>query len=610
MDQPNKLISDPALAQAATKPFSKPNPTSPPGGRPEKSPRDPARADRIIRRLIYLVSFLGIGALLYINAVYYFLNPDTRAGGWLAGVLYITLAILVFCGMLAYGVIFFIRTFFWRDTPPIDKLCYAIAFILPTAAMYFGITGTNWTDIDGEGTFQMGLGLKFLREDPNFGIYNVAYVTGYVARQYVLAALPSYFFSPGLITLRIGNSYFYTVGYLALLASLAGYLKARQAERPLLLAAFAGAMFSLSTYPLLYGRLFEQTTMPIGAACGFLAALFCYLMDAGNPARRFGGLKLFWLTWSVGFCADGYTPALAVGILAVCLLLYLIFIPRFNYPLFFIPVAHGIASVILANTMLHHFNAASKFILGPSDIVFSDWVWRYFNSAYSLFSSERTLISYPLALALALTLYYSWKWRDVRVPLICLWSLSVVWSSVSIMGSYFDSPIKEIHRSMIILPFLAAAVVLFYHRYRERITPPIHGVLQTFAVIGIFFISYTSLITACTHNDNTYIDMDYNEALEKISILTHDHAQPTPYRLYLAPPLTVAGLEDALTYFIPAGIKVIRAMPPEGARDPHTYVLAYKTTNPNDRGWDCIVPSRHPRPYMRMVPEKDWVTPH
>jgi len=572
----------------------------------DKLAKDPIGADAVLFGMLTGIAIIGILILFYIDITYYFLNKDTHQGGWLAGLLYIIVAILVFGGMLSYALVSFVGIILQQETPWVDRVCYAIAFLLPVAAIYFKTSDTWWTDIDGEGSYQLGLGLKLIHEDPNFGIYSVVYASGYVARQYILAALPSYFFSSGLIPLRIGNSYFYVISYLALLSSLAGYLKARQAARPVLLSAFAGASFSLSTYPIMYARLFEQTTMPLGASCAFLAALFSFLFEASKNNHKFLALKLFWLMWTVGFCADGYTPALATGMLALCVLLYLIFIPRFNHPFLFVPLVHGVVSLVNANFMLHQFNATDKLIVGLDDYKYSDWIWRYFNGLYDVFGAERTLISYPLGLFLILALYFSYKWRDVRIPLLCLWCLAVIWASLSIIGSYFDSPDREIHRSMIILPFLACAVILFYHQYRMRIALAVRNILHLFAAISVCLLAYTSLVTPPNHCNYVYIDMYYNEALQKINLLEHDHSQPTLRQIYIVPPLNIpGGFEDALTYFAP-GAKVVLTAPPDGVNDPNTYVLAFRTDNPEDRGYDCIIPSRHTTPYLRLVASKDW----
>ena len=61
-------------------------------------------------------------------------------------------------------------------------------------------------------------------------------------------------------------------------------------------------------------------------------------------------------------------------------------------------------------------------------------------------------------------------------------------------------------------------------------------------------------------------------------------------------------IEPGLRYFAPLAV-VARAAPPPGEKKPGNWVFSYVKTNPDDRFQDEVIPSRHPRPFLRMAPE-------
>ncbi len=231
--------------------------------------------------------------------------------------------------IFAFG--FFLKSAFWRDK---DKFWYLAAFFLPMGLIYFDVAGVTWTPVNCEGTQQMAQGVALLHQDSDFGVYRIAYFVGYVARQYLLACLPSYIFGSSLVALRVGTSFIYVASYLAFLAAVANYFRAQKASNPLLLASFAGMMISLGEFPLVQARVFEQTMMPIGAMLLFLAGIFNFLAGP-TPFRT------FWVTWSFGFFAEGYTPALGGWFMALFVLLYLALHPKYRYRILWVPVAYG-----------------------------------------------------------------------------------------------------------------------------------------------------------------------------------------------------------------------------------------------------------------------------
>ena len=92
---------------------------------------------------------------------------------------------------------------------------------------------------------------------------------------------------------------------------------------------------------------------------------------------------------------------------------------------------------------------------------------------------------------------------------------------------------------------------------------------------------------------------DFQEALADINRVNFNPALPKPRRIYVVPPLAIDG--TLFTYFDPA-VTVIPTAPPTGEKIPGTYIFSYINPKGN-RDWDEIVPSRHPRPVVKMEME-------
>jgi hypothetical protein len=526
----------------------------------------------------------------------YFL-PDGTSLKRYAAFTWIVISVGFLMVVVAGAFRIFFENSFWRDH---DKVWFLIAFFLPVALVYFDIGGIAWTPINDEGTQQLAQGVDLLKHDPNFGVFRLAYFVGYDDRQYLLAGLPTYFFGPSLVALRFGNSAIYLGSYLVFLTALAGYLRANGASRPLLLAGFAGTMVALGEYPLVQARVFEQTTMPIGATLLFLAGVLSFL---ARPAP----FRTFWIAWSFAFFAEGYTPALGGGVFALCVLLYLALHPRHRHRILLVPVAYGLDCLMFVCLTMNSVGALKpRFRLGPSGFTFHDWVWRYFMGYHTLLSADWSVIPCPLALASLAVLYFSLRFRDYRFVALVTWALVMVFASLACVGSFFNLAQFDVHRAIFILPPLALGVVLFYHVYRARLEADAGGdrTILFCAQLAMTIMIYTSL--AIPMSVRTYIYHrelnDYDEALYLIDCANWNPAMKKVAKVYIVPPLDIADLETGLTYFSPEAV-VVRGAPPPGEKEPGAYVLSYVSSDENDRLYNPIIPSRHPRPYLQLKPE-------
>ncbi len=485
---------------------------------------------------------------------------------------------------------------FWRDR---DRVWYCIALALPFGLVYFDVAGITWTPINDEGAQQVTQGLDLLRHDADFGVYKTAYFVGYIARQYLLTSLPSYFFGPSLVALRIGNSFIYLVGYVAFLSALAHFFRARGARNPLILASFAGVLVSLGEYPIIIARTFEQTTMPMGAMLLFLAGVLHFLNEP-TPFR------IFWVAWAFGFFAEGYTPGLGGWCLALVILLYLSLHPDFKHRILLLPTAYGICCMVVACMVLGGGRLHDRLQMGASGLVPSDWAWRYFMGYHTFMGGGTSVIPYPLALASITVLYFSFRFRDLKFPLMCLWCIGIAMTGITFVGSNFNLPQFDIHRSIMVLPALAAGVVLFYHAFSSRLEPAhgAHRAMTFLAGLSMAYMIWTSLAVPLANRTYVYQrDMtDYDEALYKIDCVNYDSGPGTVKKVYLVAPLRIDDLETGLGYFAPGAV-VVRSAPPPGEKEAGAYTLSYLAPNTSDPIKNPIIPSKSPRPYLVLKPE-------
>jgi hypothetical protein len=90
---------------------------------------------------------------------------------------------------------------------------------------------------------------------------------------------------------------------------------------------------------------------------------------------------------------------------------------------------------------------------------------------------------------------------------------------------------------------------------------------------------------------------DEDEAFAMVNRLVHS-SEVQPRLFYMTPPMDI-NLAPGLQYFAPDA-RVVRATPPPGEKIPGVYVLSYLK---KDRFDDELVPSRNPRPFLKLEQE-------
>jgi hypothetical protein len=392
---------------------------------------------------------------------------------------------------------------------------------------------------------------------------------------------------------------FFTGSYLFFLAAILTWLRRIRMPDPILFAGFCGMSIALGHYVLINARKFEQTTMPIAITLFFTAAILLYVTRP-NP------LNFLWVAWGFGFFPEAYTPAMGAWGLALAALLYVIVRYR---RLFLIPVLfYGALAVWVAYLIVNTEDKGTlgvKFRFGIDRFTSSDWIFRYAHGVRSVVGSDFALLPAPLALGVFAAAYLAWRQRDLRFAAICAWSVAIGYVSLTFVGSNLNFPNHDIHRAMIIIPPLVVSMVYLLWRHLSQCPNPeaTVRVVRLFAAASMAYLVFTSIFTTVLVRSffGLAVIDDYDEAFAKINQIVHDPAAPPIDHIYLVPPLDI-DLESGLQYFEPK-VVVVRARPPSGERKPGNWVFSYIKSNPDDRFEDQVVPSIHPRPFVRMVPE-------
>jgi hypothetical protein len=198
--------------------------------------------------------FVVLALILFGVEASNFASPESlvrafAAWAWLA------ISCLVLIIAFLHGFLPFVATEFGASR---DRAWYLVAFLFPPLLILFDVQGATYTALNTETTQQLAGALDYMHNSRELGIFDLAFLD-YPARQYLLPALPSLIFGTGVITLRLGYGILYFIAYFSFLSATWAYLRHWKLKFPFLLASFAGMSISLSAFPLLFARVFEQT---------------------------------------------------------------------------------------------------------------------------------------------------------------------------------------------------------------------------------------------------------------------------------------------------------------------------------------------------------------
>lgn len=503
---------------------------------------------------------------------------------------------LVLCWALLFSVAPFFRADFWRSR---DLAWYLAAFLIPLGLLLFGINGWEFTQISNECALEVQSGFFYLTRFGELGPFKIGFL-GYPARQYLLAAVPTYLFGKGLFTLRMGFGSLYIVGYLAFLRGTLGFLESRNSPRPMLIASLAGTFVSMASYPFLYARLFEQTLVPIALAYLFLAGLLVLL-------ARPGPLPALWVAWALGLMPYSYTPSYGIWAMAMVILCYLALSPAVGRRLpLGVCIAYGAATFATSLALLAHENSlADKTTLGGFDNLLAvDWLFRLGVGLHATVGLEESLIPAPLVLGLVLILAHSVRRKDFRVPFVCAWAAGSVFMALALKGYCWRLPDFDIHRAMFIVPVLSLALGLYISENWRAFSPGGDDrMLRAMVVSGILVMilnsAYLPFIRRTPKESTPVIATDEEEA----AMLVWTRAGAGAKTVYVLPPfLPEYRFDDILQYFSPE-TKLIRSAPPDGEHVPGNFVISFLSDDGDSRIADVLVWHNHARPYLQIKPE-------
>jgi len=546
-------------------------------------------------RLGWVVYFILAAALITVEAGFFL--PEESPWKRYAALFWIVISVGFLVTTWGYGLSPFFDRTFWSSR---HSTWYVAAFFVPASLIMVDLDGVTFNRINGEATMQLSDALGLFHQLNSLGIYTLAFLDGtYPDRQYALASLPTYFFGPSLITCRIGYALLYLGAYWSFLATLRRYLQSREAPEPLLLVSYAGMMVALAIYPLIAARQFEQITMPLASTFYFLAGALLF-------TTRRTPYSAFWIMWAFGFFPYCYTAAIASWGLALLILLYLAFRP--GYRVAVIALIYGILALSLSLWMQYQHGLSGKLALGQDPRYTAlDWTWRYLTGSRAVAGSDESIIPQPLVLGILLALYLSWRSRDYRFFVVCVWALATIAAALGFRGYCWRAPEADVSRAMGIMPPLSLGVVLClaFHAKDWFMAELPRRIILVFLVISMVFMIGNSLTIPFLRREIRYdpveFPTDYDEATYMISTMVNTPGLDPIQRVYIVPPLDF-NAESSLNYFAPGSI-IIRGNPPPGEKLPGTYIFSYRTDNPDDRNWIQDMPDLHPRPYLKVQRE-------
>ncbi len=212
--------------------------------------------------------------------------------------------------VMGYLILVFIRRAFLdiREKKYIELAGFLIVFVL----LCLLIGNLDYADVNPDAAQQAAAGLSsFFVRDLN---YTGTAFLNYPNRQYILAALPAYFFGRHIWTLQLGFGYLFLAGLAAWYMELREQAALRNIpERHALIPVYC-----LLGFPFIaeYYLNFEQAILPV--AFTMLGMAFLLRMQ-----RRPDLISAAGLSWTLCMFCDIYTPGVAsLGLLCVLLLVF------------------------------------------------------------------------------------------------------------------------------------------------------------------------------------------------------------------------------------------------------------------------------------------------
>ncbi len=499
--------------------------------------------------------YIGIFALTIID-LGFFLPEGVLSR--LLGALWLAITLL----FLASALILSIRSLAWnrelwasREWP-----WFLVALIVPICAMLVGLFGVDWLLCNDESNLQISLGMDLLQNDNAFGVYQSGYRAGYPARQFILAAIPSYLFGHSLELVRLSFFSYFLWAHVAFLAAAGQLLQARKCLYPWIWASLASLAVTLSPYTLLTVRIYEQSSIPICASM-FLVAGFLRVLE------RPSNFNWFWVAWAIGFLPFCHRPALSAWPMSMLCLFVLLFYARYRSFALVAIMAQGSVALVVGMLVLRKNWYEFQHLFVTHDLPLPLAEWREFQLMTHYSGPELSIIPAPLAIASIGLIYYSFKVRDFRFPAIFIWALTSIYSAGRLIGSYPHAADFDARNTLPTLPFVAAGLILFIMKYHAHIGSALET-WQKAARLGIVYLVYTGgflVLLFRSHVDGIHFPSDVERMVFCIDRYVQS-GKPLK-KIYILPPLPNFTMEDFLPYYAP-GATAVFGPPPPGEKEP------------------------------------------
>jgi hypothetical protein len=309
----------------------------------------------------------------------------------------------------------------------------------------FGVVVPDRVELNCEATQEAAAGLSLMKGG-DMGYTQSAFL-GYPSRHYLVAALPSRLFGPGLSTLRMGFAIPVLAGLLVCYAGLRSSLRS-SAAHPGTAAVILLGLFSFPFIPR-FVQHYEQSCLPLAYTL-LAVGMFLLAIERPTPVRFLG------FAWSGAMLGTCYTPALAACGLGVAAALILSFRERESEGLSWLAAAVFVAGITACSLLTR--GDVRLLGSGGADAKF----WGDLRSGLSIFFFGDSVIFIGPALVLPLFAYLVRSllrrhWLDL---LIWAWAMLVVAMAVTSHGYASPPPELAIHRAMIVAPPLVVAFAL------------------------------------------------------------------------------------------------------------------------------------------------------
>ncbi|HRE79851.1 MAG TPA: hypothetical protein PLN52_02325 [Opitutaceae bacterium] len=435
------------------------------------------------------------------------------------------------------------------------------------AWLTFGrLADTSSFPVNREATQQVAAGLEAWQK-PDLGYHETAFLSGsYPTRQYLLLAIPAKLFGRELVPLRFGYALLFFTGWALFLVTLgqrwrgAEDVKAEQASPLPVLAALTVFTFPLVTHWLFN---YEQTIVPLSLTLQTVA----WAIDISVTGKR---TRLIPLAWSAGMLGTCYSTGLTVW--GLCLLLggALVLFWR-HAPVAKREVTRGQFAVTLAYVISMGVSTlwtmrlilpgkfTTRTIISEEPMATETFWQRVQEGFQALLHHPFFPFFHPfLALAFLLPLIVLVARKPSRatwVPTaLWMWMIVTIVAAVTLRGYCHRPPPFDLHRAMVIVPFLILLAGDFWRSLlRARLelwTAP----LRLFAVaLGAIAVIQANDIRDPASYQPYKSDTEAGFLKQVLSFRNQlEQKETTPCTIWVDHTLpTCAGFHEYLGYFFP-----------------------------------------------------------